>query len=44
MISSVSVVERLKQRDCDQHALGSKPTRAIPFCPCERHETALSSA
>ena len=28
----------------DQHGLGSKPTRAIPFCPWERHFTAHSPA
>ena len=30
--------------NCDQPGLGSKPTRAILLCPCERHITALSSA
>ena len=39
-----SVVERLKRRACDQHGLGSKPTRAILLCPWERHFTAHSPA
>ena len=39
-----SVVEWLKRRYCDRHGLGSKPTRAILFCPWERHFTALSPA
>ena len=37
-----TVVEWLERRDCDQHNLGSKPTRAILLCLCERHFTALS--
>ena len=32
-----SVVEWLERRD--QHALGLKPTRAIPLCPWKRHFT-----
>ena len=36
-----SVVEWLKRRAYDQHALGSKPTRAILLFPWERHVTAL---
>ena len=36
-----SVVELLKRRDCDQHGLGSKPTRAILLFPWKRHFTAL---
>ena len=39
-----SVVEWLERRDCDRHDLGSKPSRAIPLCPWERHFTALSPA
>ena len=39
-----SVVEWLKRRACDQHGLGSKPTRAILLCPWERHFTAHSPA
>ena len=39
-----SVVEWLMRRVCDQHGLGSKPTRAILLCPWERHFTALSHA
>ena len=39
-----SVVEWSKRRACDQHGLGSKPTRAILLCPWERHFTALSPA
>ena len=27
------MIEWLKLRDCDWHALGSKPTRAILLCP-----------
>ena len=37
-----SVVEWLERRAHDQHDLGSKPTRAIPLCPWERHFTAHS--
>ena len=35
------MVEWLERRDCDRHGLGSKPTRAIPLCPWERHLTAV---
>ena len=38
------MVEWLERRACDQHGLGSKPTRAILLCPWERHFTALSPA
>ena len=38
------MVEWLKRWVCDRNALGSQPTRAILFCPWERHFTALSSA
>ena len=41
---SGSVVEWLERCACDQHGLGSKPTRAILLCSWERHFTALSSA
>ena len=34
----------LERRDCDQHGVGSKHTRAILRCPWERHFTVLSSA
>ena len=33
-----------ERRDCDQHGLGSKPTRAILLCLWERHFTALFPA
>ena len=33
-----------KRRARDQNDLGSKPTRAIPLCPWERHFTAHSPA
>ena len=36
-----SVVEWLKTRDCDQHGVGSKPTRAILLRPWEKNFTAL---
>ena len=36
-----SVVEWLKRRACDQHGLGSKPTRAILLCSWERHTVQL---
>ena len=39
-----SVVEWLKRRTRNQHALGSKPTRAILLCPWERHFTTNSPA
>ena len=39
-----SVVEWLKHHACDQHDLGSKPTRVILLCPWERYFTALSPA
>ena len=39
-----SVDEWLKRRDCDEHGLGSKPTRAILLCPWKRHVIALSPA
>ena len=39
-----SVVEWLKCHACDQHGLGSKPTRVILLCSWKRHFTALSSA
>ena len=39
-----SLVEWLKRQARDQHGLGSKPTRAIPLCPWERHFTAHSPA
>ena len=39
-----SVVESLKCCVCDQHGLGSEPTRIILLCPWERHFTALSPA
>ena len=39
-----SVVEWLKCRARDSHGLGSKPTRAILWCPLERHFTAHSLA
>ena len=29
--------ENVKNRACDQHGLGSKPTRVILLCPWERH-------
>ena len=35
------MVEWLERQARDQHGLGSKPTRAILFCPWERHFTAL---
>ena len=38
------MVKWLKRRDRDRHGLVSKPTRAIPLCPWERHFTALSPA
>ena len=38
------VVDWLKRRACDQHGLGSKPTRAILLCPWERHFIARSPA
>ena len=38
-----SVVEWLKCRTCDQHGLGSKPTRTILLCPSERNFTAIFS-
>ena len=31
-----------QQCACDQDSLGSKPTRAILWCPCKRHFAALS--
>ena len=34
----------VKAPDRDQHDLGSKPTRAILLCPCERHFMAHSPA
>ena len=37
-----SVVKWLECRDCDQHGVGIKPTRAILLCSCKRHFTALS--
>ena len=33
-LESVTLLER---RDCDQHNLGLKPTRAILLCPWKRH-------
>ena len=36
--------EWLMRRTCDQHGLGSKPTRTILLCTWERHFTALSPA
>ena len=38
------MVKWLESWACDQHNLGSKPTRAILLCPWERHFTALSPA
>ena len=34
----------LEHRDCDRHGSGSKPTRTILLCPCERHFTSLYPA
>ena len=34
-----SVDDWLERRNCDQHGLGSKPTRAILFSSGERHFT-----
>ena len=41
MLKSDSMVEWLRRRAYDQHGLGSKPTRAILWCPWEKHFTAL---
>ena len=38
------MVKWLERRDCDQHGLASKPTRAILLCPWKRHFTAVSPA
>ena len=38
------IKEMLKRRDCDEHGLGSNPTRAILLCPRERYFTAFSFA
>ena len=37
------MVEWLKRRNCDQHGLGSKPTRAVLLRPWERQFMAFSS-
>ena len=38
------MVECSERRDNDRHGVGSKPTRAIPLCPWERHLTAAFPA